>query len=270
MKDNIQQGSRQGQERAAPARPRHTQPRGRAYQDTPRLALYRQVATSLWSGDGYYEKQAAWFERFQANVAAALAEEARFPFALAAYARDTHALAGSARERGLALRSSPIALYVEAVAHPASKGTGYARRYAPRVLLRADEPAEAIAYFRAHHKAHGGVPHGMLRGMQAALRGFDEYQLAKHKKPGAVAMRDVLRLARPKPKTDEERALWGRVVAQTLETPYTWQVELSKCATNEEKRAKWNELIRSGRLGLFALVRNLRNILKYGQTSKRR
>ncbi len=197
---------------------------GLAYQDTPRIALYRQIATSLWSGDGYYEKKAEWFQRFQANVAAALDEDVRFPFALAAYARD---------KLGLALRASPIALYAKAVAHPASKGTGV-------------------------------VPHGMLRGIQDALRNFDEYQLAKYKDPGAVSMRDVLRLARPKPKDDHERALWRRVVSRSLETPYTWEVELSKCVTDEEKRAKWNELIRSGKLGLFALVRNIRNIVKYG------
>ena len=69
---------------------------GLAYQDTLHMALYRQVATSLWSGDGYYEKKEQWFQRFQANVAAVLAEDPRFPFALAAYARD---------KRGLALRT---------------------------------------------------------------------------------------------------------------------------------------------------------------------
>jgi hypothetical protein len=217
------------------------------------MALYRQTATALWSGDGYYETHAEWRERFKANVAAAAAEDPRFPFALAAYARD---------KRGLGLRSSPIALYVEAVALPTSKGTGYARQYAPRVLRRADEPAEAIAYYRAQHT--GVLPHGMLRGIQDALRGFDEYQLAKYKQSGAVSMRDVLRLARPKPKDADERALWGRVVTRALETPYTWEVELSQCTTDEAKRAKWNELLRSGQLGLFALVRNLRNIIKYG------
>jgi len=226
---------------------------GLAYQDTPRMALYRQVATGLWSGDGFYERADEWYQRFQENVAAAAAEDARFPFALAAYARD---------RRGLGLRSSAIALYVEAVALPAAKGTGFARQYAPRVLQRADEPAEAIAYFRAHH--HGVVPHGMLRDIQDALRGFDEYQLAKYKDPGAVSMRDVLRLARPRPQGDDERALWGRVVRRTLETPYTWETELSACATDEARREKWNELIHSGKLGLFALVRNIRNIVKYG------
>ncbi len=226
---------------------------GPAFQDAPRLALYRQVAASLWAGDGYYERQAEWFARFQQNVTAALAEDPRFPFALAAYARD---------QRGLGLRTSPLALYVEAAANPLSKGTGLVRRYAPKILRRADEPAEAIAYFRAHYL--GVIPHGLLRGIKDTLRGFDEYQLAKYSRSGAVLMRDVLRLARPKPQSDEERSLWGRAVTRTLATPYTWEVELSQATSVEAKREKWNELIRSGKLGLFALVRNLRNIIQCG------
>ena len=225
---------------------------GLAYQDSPKMSLYRQVATSLWSGDGYYEKQAEWFHRFQENVSRVVAEDSRFPFALAAYARD---------KNGLALRTSPIALYVEAATHKETKGTGYIRKYAPRILLRADEPAEAIAYFKQFHK--GVIPHGLLRGIADVLKGYDEYQLGKYKKTGAVSIRDVLRLARPKPETEEEENLWGKVVNNELETPYTWEVELSKCTTNQEKHDKWNELIHSGRLGLFALVRNIRNIVQY-------
>lgn len=104
----------------------------------------------------YLERQGQWFERFQANVAVAMAEDARFPFALAAYAR---------AKRGLALRTSPIALDAEAAANKAAKGTGYVRQYAPRVLLRADESAEAITYYRRHHR--GVIPHGLLRGIFA-------------------------------------------------------------------------------------------------------
>jgi len=224
-----------------------------SYQAAPAMALYRQVATSLWSGDGYYETQEEWFRRFQENVKRVIREDVSYPFALAAYARD---------KQGLALRTSPIALYVEAAANQAAKGSGLIRRYAPRILLRADEPAEAIAYFKTHHR--GVIPHGLLRGIADQLRRFDAYELAKYKHTGAVSMRDVMRLARPKPSSSDETQLWGKVVAGELELPYTWEVELSTCTTEDEKRRKWDELIRSNKLGLFALTRNIRNILKYG------
>ena len=226
---------------------------GFAFQDRELMALYRQVATSLWSWDGYYESKVEWFARFQNNVYDAMKTNPRFPFALAAYARD---------KQGLALRTSPVALYVEAAAHHAAKGTGLVRQYAPKVLKRADEPAEAIAYFRRYHD--GNIPHGLLRGIADTLPNFDEYQLAKYKKTGAVSLRDVFRLARPKPKDENQEILWHYAVKYTLKPPFTWEVELSKCQGELEKREKWNELIHSGRLGTFALVRNLRNILKAG------
>lgn len=224
---------------------------GLSYQDEPLMALYRQVATSLWSGDGYYERQEEWFDRFQENVRAAAVKNLEFPFKLAAYGRD---------KQGLALRTSPIGLYVEAASLSASKGTGLIRKYAPKVLRRADEPAEAIAYFKRYHK--GNVPHGLLRGIADTLTNFDEYQLAKYRKGGQITLRDVMRLARPKPKTEEERDLWRRAVAGELQTPFTWEVELSRARGNDEKREVWNKLIKSKKLGIFALVRNVRNILK--------
>ena len=223
-----------------------------SYQLDPDMALYQQVATSLWSGDGYYEKQQEWFERFQSNVSDVMQGDVRFPFALAAYARD---------KKGLGLRTSSLALFVEAATNPNAKGTGLIRKYTPKVLLRADEPAKVIAYFKKHHS--GTIPHGMLRGIADTLPGFDEYQLAKYKKSGPVSMRDAFRLARPKPTGDTQQSLWAQVVSDELQPPYTWEVELSRCTTADEKRQVWNTLISSGKLGFFALVRDLRNIIKY-------
>jgi hypothetical protein len=143
-----------------------------------------------------------------------------------------------------------------------AKGKGFIRQYAPLVLQRADEPAEAIAYFKKHHK--GVVPHGLLRGIADTLPKFNEYALGKYKKTGAISMRDVFRLARPKPSNDEQKELWRKVVMDELETPYTCEGEISKCHSDIAKKDKWNELIASGKLGLFALVRNIRNIIDCG------
>ena len=57
-----------------------------------------------------------------------------------------------------------------------------------------------------------------------------------------------------------------------LESPYTWEVELSRLGqlafdSEEDKRLafkdKWEELIDSGRLGYSAILRNLRNFFLY-------
>lgn len=78
---------------------------------------------------------------------------------------------------------------------------------------------------------------------------------------GKISLRDVIRIVRPKPKTPEQAALWGRLVKGELKTPDTWEVELS---AGKDKRETFERLIRENKLGYFALLRNLRNMAEAG------
>lgn len=232
---------------------------GEAFEDNARMALYKQVATSLWNGDQYYEKHADWRARFRANVAQVV-KEGGFEWALklACYARD---------KRGLKLRTTPIALLAELSRQPQGD---LIRKYTPKIVLRGDEPAEALSYLsqfwtvRKSGSTHTKKtwPHGLVKGLQTVLPKLDEHQLAKYKGEGnALKLRDVFRIVRPTPADEAQRALWGRAVKGELAVPYTWEVQLSASA---DKKATWNELIVSGKLGVFALLRNLRNIQEAG------
>jgi 60 kDa SS-A/Ro ribonucleoprotein len=128
-----------------------------------------------------------------------------------------------------------------------------------RVLSRADEMGELLTvYWRNGRKS---VPRQMRKGLQMAFAKFDEYQLAKYDRDGAVKLRDVLRIARPKPVNDTQSALWKRVKDRTLETPDTWEVSLSGGA---DKKATFERLLRDENLGYLALLRNLRNMATAG------
>lgn len=72
-------------------------------------------------------------------------------------------------------------------------------------------------------------------------------------------MRDLLCLCRPTPKDAEQSALWKRCLENALETPLTWETELSAHGNNAET---WERLIDSGKVGYMALLRNLRNIIQ--------
>jgi hypothetical protein len=52
--------------------------------------------------------------------------------------------------------------------------------------------------------------------------------------------------------------MWKRLIAGELQTPYTWEVELSTKGNTTEV---WTDLIDSGKVGYMALLRNLRNII---------
>ena len=102
--------------------------------------------------------------------------------------------------------------------------------------------------------------------------GLGEYQFAKYNRDNLeVKLRDALFLVHPKAKDDAQQLIFNKITDRKLETPYTWETELSalgqqKFESPELKsaafRQKWEELIISGRLGYMALLRNLRNILE--------
>ena len=67
--------------------------------------------------------------------------------------------------------------------------------------------------------------------------------------------------------------MFNKIAAKNLDVAYTWETELSalgqqKFADEKAKtdafRAKWEELIFSGKIGYMALMRNLRNIIEAG------
>ena len=86
-----------------------------------------------------------------------------------------------------------------------------------------------------------------------------------------VKLRDALFIVHPKAKDDAQQLLFDKITNNTLETPYTWETELSALGQQGFKTdlktefafaEKWEELIYSGRLGYMALLRNHRNLLE--------
>lgn len=140
-----------------------------------------------------------------------------------------------------------------------------ARAAVSRVIQRADEMGELLAIYWGGKSSDTPVPRAMLRGIADAFRKFDEYQLAKYDRDDGIKLRDVLRLARPKPETQEQRELWGRVKNRELKTPDTWEVGLS---TGGDKKETFERLLREGNLGYLALLRNLRKMTEVGVEDK--
>ena len=143
------------------------------------------------------------------------------------------------------------------------KGQPWAAKFYEKVVRRPDDALEILAYYLATYGRP--IPNALKKGLGAALARFGEYQVAKYRKTGAeISLVDVVNLVHP-PHTE---AL-AQLVKGTLAPAATWETKLTQAgaaAENEDELAElkkdaWRTLIANRKIGYFALLRNLRNIL---------
>jgi len=214
---------------------------------SPKQELRRTVLTCLLWEDTFYEKGNDIAKRIVELVERNKLE-------------DVAALAREARDK-MQLRHAPLFLARELARR---KGAGpLVAETLERVIQRADELGEFVALYWKPKKQP--LSAGVKRGLARAFTKFDAYQLAKYNRDGAVKLRDVLFLCHAKPKDAEQAALWKKLVENTLEPPDTWEVALS---AGKDKRETWERLLREGKLGGMAVLRNLRLMLASGVEPK--
>lgn len=126
-------------------------------------------------------------------------------------------------------------------------------------IQRADELSEFLALYWKDGKCPLSAQ--VKKGLAKAFLKFNEYQLAKYNRDGAVKLRDVLFLCHAKPADDYQAAVWKRLANNLLVTPDTWEVALS---TGQNKKVTWMRLLSEKKLGYLALLRNLRNMYNEG------
>lgn len=226
--------------------------------------LYSAFVTTGLSNTSY-EKGNERLERIQSLITK---NDPEFVARLAIYAR-----------KDLYLRSIPLVLTTE-LAKQAS-GTDLVSKTVDGVIQRADEITELLAYYqlanqRTDVKKLNRLSKQIQKGLMKSFTKFDEYQFAKYNRKADVTLKDALFLVHPKAKDENQQAIFNKIASDTLETPYTWEVELSilgqtKFADEAERKSafknKWEELIFSNKLGYMATLRNLRNILEANVSS---
>lgn len=213
-----------------------------AYQMSDKEHLVTAVLTTMFGEPKFYGETDSDIVRLASECAK---EDPQFLSNLAVYARCE-----------MNMRSVSHVL-MSVIAHEANE---YTRRTMKDIIVRADDITEIMACYQ---KMYGKpFPNALKREAAEQIQKFNEYQLAKYnggKKD--ITFKDVLRISHPVPKDKETEELLGKVINDTLKTPYTWETELSAKGNTKEV---WNELIASGKVGYMALLRNLRNIEKSG------
>lgn len=231
----------------------------KAFVLNPAMQLYTAVVT--WSlNDSFYEKNDDRLLRIRTLIAQ---NDPLFVARLAIYARHK-----------MYMRSAPLVLLTElAKIH---SGDHLISKLTEKVVSRADEITELLACYQLLNERKGlkklnSLSKQLQKGLSLAFNNFDEYQFAKYNRDSDIKLRDALFLVHPKAKDDAQQQLFNKIASNKLETPYTWETELSALGQNkftddQDKSAafkeKWEELIESDKLGYMALLRNLRNIVE--------
>jgi len=128
------------------------------------------------------------------------------------------------------------------------------------VIQRPDEMSEFLSIYWQEGKT--AVSNQVKKGLAACFNKFNEYQLAKwNKNSSAIRLRDVMFLSHPKPQNADQAALFKRIAADQLETPDTWETQLSSGA---DKCDTFTRLMTEKKLGALAFLRNLRNMRDSG------
>jgi len=235
---------------------------GLAYAESPKLEFAGLLLTSMLK-DQFYRKADDQLKRIQEL---ALQLDPKFIAKTAIYARrDNHMRSASHVAMG--------ELFRKVNGNSRVSGEEWVKRALEKVIIRPDDAQEIFAYYEsqvADTKAH---PNQLRKGVALALDKFDEYQLAKYRGEGKdVSLVDIVNIVHPGPKD-----LYGKVVKGTLKNSKTFESKLSaagqvvtegktekeiELAKKTNKKEAWGELLSSGQIGYFALLKNLRNILE--------
>ena len=221
---------------------------GEAFTETTQLELVALMLTSMLQNQ-YYRSANVTAQRLKELIAKVA--DKKFVAKAALYARNEAGMRSVTH-----LAAGELAASV--------KGQPWTAKFYDKVVRRPDDALEILAYYLA---AYGRpIPNALKKGLGAALARFDEYQLAKYRKTGAeISLVDVVNLVHP-PHTE---AL-GKLVKGTLAPAETWETKMTQAgaaAENEDELAElkkdaWEKLITGRKIGYFALLRNLRNVLQ--------
>lgn len=221
---------------------------GRAFTQSPKGELVSILLTSTLA-DQFYRRGDATVARVKQLVAGM--EDKAFIAKTAIYARTKAGMRSVSH-----LVASELARGV--------KGAEWTKRFYDKVVRRPDDVLEILACYALSYGRP--IPNSLKKGLGGALARFDEYQLAKYRRDAAeLKLVDAVNLLHP-PHSEALRKLMRGELAPAA----TWETKLTQAGARGEteedvaelKSAAWEELILTRKLGYFALLRNLRNILE--------
>lgn len=228
---------------------------GQAYKQTDKMEFISLLLTSFVQNE-YYESQQGAMDRCASLIAGL--KDKKFAAKAAVFARKEFGMRSITH-----VAAAEIARSV--------KGEAWTKDFISSVCYRPDDMLEIMALYLAQNGKP--LPNSLKKGLAKAFDNFDDYQIAKYRGEGRdVSLIDLVNLVRPVP-TDDNRTALKALVAGTLTAQgSTWESKLTAAGqtakTDAEKTAlkadAWKALLSENKLGYFAALKNINNIISQG------
>lgn len=218
---------------------------GKSYKESADMQLASLLLTSF-GGDKYYQTSNQVFDTLEKLIAES---DKLFAAKAIVYAR---------REFGM----RTITHYAASILAKYATRKWWAKKFFNAVIRRPDDITEMLA---CHINRKQKVTNAMKKGFADAFGRFDAYQLAKYRGEGnTVKLVDAVNICHPK-ETERTDGALSLLVKGELKSSDTWESELSAAGSDVEAKKKvWSKLLAENKLGYFALLRNIRNIVNLG------
>ena len=218
---------------------------GEAFIESPKLELVSLMLTSFVK-DQYYRGTDESLSKVESLIDAI--KDKKFIAKAAIYARNE-----------FGMRS--ISHVVAAELAKRVKGEEWTKSFYEKVIHRPDDITEILSYYA--NKYGFPIPNSLKKGLAKSFGKFDEYQIAKYRGEGKeFSLIDAVNIVHPKANEKNSKALEALMKGK-LRSFDTWEKELSETKGDEKlKKNVWVKLIRERKIGYFALLRNLRNIIE--------
>ena len=216
---------------------------GKAYKESNEMQLASLLLTSF-GDDKYYQKENETYKKLEELIAKC---DKEFVAKAIIYARKEFGMRTITH-----IASSMLAKHIG--------GAEWGKNFYNNVINRVDDMTEIVA---CHLSRGQKITNAMKKGFANAFERFDEYQLAKYKGEGkTVKLVDIVNLVHPT-QSEKNNGAIEKLVNGELKSFDTWESELSAVGNDiESKKNVWNRLLDENKIGYFALLRNLRNIIK--------
>lgn len=205
------------------------------------------VMASMLKGDQFYQSENEAVKNINRLVDTVLREDPEFVGKLMVYVRNE----GNLRS---------VSHLLAAILAAKAKGHEFVRKALRTAFVRPDDMTETLALYKARMGAEAAIPNALRRAFKDSLESgkwgaFQYRRYAGNSK--AVKLKDIVKLSHPA----GNHKLFKQVIEDTLPVIDTMETNL---AAGGNAAKSMVALLREGKLGYMAALKNIRSALKAG------